>query len=161
MIYVLFVCLGNICRSPMAEAIFRHKVKQARLEKKIQVDSVGTGDYHIGHYPHRGTQYELKRHKISYEGIRARQLSPQDIERCDYIIVMDTENLNEVRNQARKWGYDVDDEVRMMLEFAENTPLDELDVPDPYYTRGFDKVYAMLDDASNGLLSYIRQQEQL
>jgi len=161
MIYVLFVCLGNICRSPMAEAIFRHKVKQGRLENKIQVDSVGTGDYHIGQRPHRGTQRELKRHQISYDSIRARQLSPQDIEKSDYIIVMDTENLNDVRNQARRWGYDVDDEVRMMMEFADNTPLEELDVPDPYYARGFDKVYTMLDDASNGLLSYIRQQKKL
>ncbi len=161
MIYVLFVCLGNICRSPMAEAIFRHKVKRARLDRKIQVDSVGTVDYHIGQYPHRGTQYELKRHKVSYEGIRARQLNAEDVEICDYIIVMDTENLNDVRKQARQWGYNLDGEIRMMLEFADNTSIEELDVPDPYYTREFDKVYNMLDDAADGLLKYIKQQEKL
>ena len=161
MIYVLFICLGNICRSPMAEAIFRHKVKQAKLERKIQVDSVGTADYHSGQRPHRGTQRELKRHQISYDGIRARQLNSQDVEISDYLIVMDTENLNDVRNQARRWGYNVDDEVRMMLEFAYKTQLEDLDVPDPYYTRGFDTVYKMLDDASDGLLDYIRQQEKL
>ena len=155
------VCLGNICRSPMAEAIFRQKVKRSKLEHKIQVDSVGTGGYHIGQRPHRGTQRELKRHRSSYDGIRARQLSSKDVETADYLIVMDTENLNDVRNQARKWGYHVDDDVRMMLEFAHNTQLEDLDVPDPYYTRGFDKVYQMLDDASDGLLNHIRQQEKL
>ena len=160
MINVLFVCLGNICRSPMAEAIFRHKVKQAKLEHKIHVDSVGTSAFHIGQRPHRGTHRELKRHNISSDGIAARQLSGQDIENSQYIIVMDTENLNDVRQQARRWGYNVDD-ARMMLEFSTNPQLGDLNVPDPYYTRGFDKVYNMLDDASDGLLKYIRKQEKL
>lgn len=161
MITVLFICMGNICRSPMAEALMRHKVKQAGLAEKIRVDSVGTYGGHVGERPHRGTARELQRHNISLEGLVARQLAEEDIESADYLIVMDTENLNEVRRMARQWGFGEVDDIRMMLEFSSDTREADLDVPDPYYTRGFDATYTLLDDATNGLLRYVRQRERL
>lgn len=160
MIKVLFICLGNICRSPMAEAIFRQKVAAAGLSGKIEVDSVGTYGGHEGDRPHRGTARELQRRGVAFDGIVSRQIREADIEEADYLIVMDTENLNDVRQLASRWGYDVAD-LRMMLEFSSNPQEGELDVPDPYYTRGFDRVYDMLDDAADGLLAHIRKQERL
>jgi len=102
MIKVLFVCLGNICRSPMAEAVFRHYVKEAGLADKIAVDSAGTGDWHTGSPPHRGTRNVLTANRISYEGITARQITPSDMKDSHYIIVMDEQNKRDVE---RLLGY--------------------------------------------------------
>jgi protein-tyrosine phosphatase len=159
MISVLFVCMGNICRSPMAEAIFRAKVQAARLGNKISIDSAGTAGYHLGERPHRGTLRELERRGVPPGDQRARQVTPADLETIDYIIALDTENLNDLRRLARAEGFDPEDvDIHLLMEFAsqENAPMD---VPDPYYTKGFDKVYDLIDDAATGLLQHIRQRE--
>jgi protein-tyrosine phosphatase len=136
-------------------------VAQAELSNKIEVASAGTYGGHAGQRPHRGTARELQRNKIAFDGIVARHLTEDDIENADYLIVMDTENYNEVRRMAREWGFDDVDDVRMMMEFSSDPTESDLDVPDPYYHRNFDKVYAMLDDAAEGLLKYIRQKERI
>ena len=97
MIHILFVCLGNICRSPMAEAIFREKVKKEGLADRIHVDSAGTGDWHIGKPPHQGTREILKANGISDEGLFARQIKTNDLNEYDYIIAMDTENVKNIK----------------------------------------------------------------
>ncbi|MCJ8012522.1 low molecular weight phosphotyrosine protein phosphatase [Paenibacillus sp. KQZ6P-2] len=153
MVSVLFVCLGNICRSPMAEAIMRHKVKEAGYEERIQVDSAGTGDWHIGHTPHQGTRQMLDQYQISYEGIRARQFAGTDFEQFDYIVCMDNSNWSNVRKLpgAR------DDNL---IKFMDLLPEHELrEVPDPYFTGNFEQVYDLMDAGCEVLLGKIRTEK--
>lgn len=98
---VVFVCLGNICRSPMAEAVLRHLAARRGLKQAVVVDSAGTGDWHLGAVPHEGTRRELDRAGISYEGMRARLVDRDDLERADYIVVMDRANERDVRELIR------------------------------------------------------------
>lgn len=149
MIRVLFVCLGNICRSPMAEAIFRHKVKERHLEEHILVDSAGTGDWHIGKPPHEGTQKILNLHSVSFEGMTARQVTDSDFGSFDYIVCMDNSNERNVRNLPGA-------EQANILKFMDLLP-DELhrEVPDPYYTGNFDEVHRLIDLGSDVLLDRI------
>ena len=151
---VLFVCLGNICRSPMAEAVFRRCVDDAGLSEYIAVDSAGTSPYHVGEIAHPGTRRVLAGHGIQYDG-RARQIKLQDVgDGADYIIVMDSENLEELR---RRFG-DVAN-LHRLLDFATQTQVH--DVPDPYYSDNFDYVYRLVDDGCRGLLEAIREKEGL
>lgn len=154
MIKVLFVCLGNICRSPMAEGVFQEMVKAAGLENKIMVDSAGTGSWHVGERAHRGTRQVLDQHGVPYNG-RARQVNSADMQdENSYIIAMDSSNLSDLR---RRFG----DHPRLyrLLEFATHT--NEQDVPDPYYTNNFEYVYQLVADGCRGLLSMIREQEEI
>ncbi len=153
MVRVLFVCLGNICRSPMAEAVLAHKVREAGLEKEIEADSAGTGDWHLGQPPHRGTRALLKQRRIDYTHA-ARLITPVDLEEFDYVLTMDNQNLANVR--AMGTGRAV---VRPFLEYAPHLLLCE--VPDPYLTGGFSEVYDLVDAAADGLLAAIRAEHDV
>jgi protein-tyrosine phosphatase len=137
----------------MAEAVFRHKVTQAGLSDKIEVDGAGTGDWHIGNPPHEGTRGILDKAGISYEGMTARQMTKADLD-FDYILTMDASNLRNVRTLGSGRG-----EVRPFMDFAPHTGVTE--VPDPYYTGGYEEVYALVNAACDGLLQYIKTEHRL
>lgn len=150
-IKVVFVCLGNICRSPMAEGVFQHMVEQAGLSDRIQVDSCGTGHWHIGEEPHFGTQRTLARHGIPYKH-RARQLCAADLTEAEYLIAMDSENLSSLRRVGPSKAH-----VALLLDFAKE--VETVDVPDPYYNGRFDEVYDLVVRGCQGLLAHIREKE--
>jgi len=153
---VLFVCLGNICRSPMAEAIFRQMVADAGLSEHILVASAGTSAYHVGEAAHPGTRRVLSRHGIQYDG-RARQISIGDVSspgEGTYLIAMDSENLAELRQRFGDLPH-----LYRLLDFASHTPV--RDVPDPYYSDNFDYVYRLVEDGCRGLLGTVRRDERL
>lgn len=156
MVKVLFVCLGNICRSPMAEAIFRDLVKKEGLEENFVIDSAGTGNWHVGKPPHRGTQEILQKHAIDFSGIRARQISEEDLRTFDYIIAMDVENLGNLRRLA---GYNKVGFIGRLLDFVLDSDL--TDVPDPYYTGNFEEVYELIQKGCRHLLETIKKEKGL
>ncbi|MEH7378953.1 low molecular weight protein-tyrosine-phosphatase [Bacillus sp. JJ1533] len=153
MIKVLFVCLGNICRSPMAEAIFRDMVKKEGLAEEIQVDSAGTGDWHIGNPPHQGTQTILTKYNVSFEGIKARKVTQKDLEQFDYIIAMDSDNLG---NLNKMIGSAKTGQIKRLLDFVEDSKV--TDVPDPYYTGNFDETYELVSNGCKRLLDVIKKE---
>ncbi|SFA51192.1 protein-tyrosine phosphatase [Parageobacillus thermantarcticus] len=156
MVKVLFVCLGNICRSPMAEAIFRHLVKERGLEGEIIVDSAGTGNWHVGEPPHEGTQTILRKNQIDFSGIRARQICKEDLREFDYIIAMDAENVGNLRRLA---GYDQTGFIGRLLDFVPDSEI--VDVPDPYYTGNFAEVYDLIQKGCEHLLDTIIKEKNL
>ena len=157
MIKVLFVCLGNICRSPLAEAILNHKVRERNLDRQIQSDSCGTSNYHIGKAPdHRSISCAKGRGiLIDHAG---RQIIPGDFEEFDYIIVMDQSNLKNVRSLMERSGRS-HSHLYLMREFQPNAAHTE--VPDPYFgdEAGFEEVYDMLDESIDHLLEKIISNE--
>ncbi|MFQ5595685.1 MAG: low molecular weight protein-tyrosine-phosphatase [Anaerolineae bacterium] len=154
MIRVLFVCLGNICRSPMAEGVFRHLVQQAGLADGFEIESGGTGGWHVGERPHRGTQRELRARGIDLAGKRAHQVSSHDLEAADYVIAMDRSNLRNLQRHSPR--IQLDGKLHLLLDFAED--VDIQDVPDPYYEGNFDRVYELVEAGCRGLLDYILEQ---
>lgn len=155
MISVLFVCLGNICRSPMAEAVFRHYVNQAGLQDKIHIDSAGTGDWHVGNIPHIGTRSKLEQAGISHVGIEARQIAPSDFTYFHFIIAMDDSN---VKNLTRLTGRTCS-HLHRFVEFIPGTDYQE--VPDPYYTGDFDETYELITSGCRELLERIKNEYRL
>lgn len=150
MVKVLFVCLGNICRSPMAEAIFRDLVQKEGLADQITVDSAGTGNWHIGKPPHEGTLKILEKYGISAEGLAARQFTKEDLENFDYIIGMDSSNLE---NIARISGVKNSPKVMRLMDLTDHPK----DVPDPYYTGDFDETYELVNEGCRKLLEKIKK----
>ncbi len=148
---VLFVCLGNICRSPMAEAVFRHLVEKKGIQDKFRIDSAGTGDWHVGHRPHRGTQEVLQSHGVSSAGMFARQVKASDFDEFEYIICMDDSNVTNVKGFA-KGNYQ--STVNRLLEWSTKAKLKQPDanVPDPYYDGRFEYVFQLVEQACTDLL---------
>jgi protein-tyrosine phosphatase len=155
-IRVLFVCFGNICRSPMAEAVFRHMRDQAGLSDQIEVASAGTMELNEGKPAHRGTQAELLRHGIVYEG-RARRVRPADLYEADYVVAMDAENVRDLRSMVPRDM--LNGKLRLLLDFS--PPGYPSMVPDPIYDGKFDLVYDLVEAGCRGLLDFIRQEHGL
>jgi protein-tyrosine phosphatase len=147
-ISILFVCMGNICRSPTAEGVFRYYAEQAGLADRLHIDSAGTHAYHVGEPADHRARAAAERRGMSLDGIRARRVSAHDYEYFDYIIAMDEDNLAHLRNEAPE---EHGAQLHLFLEFAAGS---ETEVPDPYYggSAGFERVLDLVEDASRGLL---------
>lgn len=149
---VLFVCLGNICRSPTAEGVFRRKLIARQLDDQIEIDSAGLGSWHVGKAPDSRAQHAAASRGIDISMLRARQVEAADFERFDLVIAMDHDNQQGLDRIA---GSRYADKIHMMMAFSELPGPDE--VPDPYYggEGGFDQVLDLIDAASDGLIDFI------
>ncbi|MAQ02340.1 MAG: low molecular weight phosphotyrosine protein phosphatase [Gammaproteobacteria bacterium] len=147
---VLFVCLGNICRSPTAEAVFRHKADEAGL--KLTIDSAGTHGYHIGSAPDKRSQAAGQERGYSFKGLKCRRVSDTDFETFDLILAMDQSNLENLREMSDPEHHH---KIRLMLDFA---GYENEEVPDPYYggKKGFELVLGLIEEASDGLIKALR-----
>jgi protein-tyrosine phosphatase len=152
---VLFVCMGNLCRSPTAEGVFRHQVRQAGLQDRIRVDSAGTHDYHVGSPPDERSCRHASLRGYDLTDLRARQVRPLDFERFDLICAMDWENLAVLEEDCPPQYLP---KLRRLMEFAPEGLGDV--VADPYYggERGFEQVLDHVEAACAGLLQHIRRQ---
>ena len=154
MVKVLFVCLGNICRSPTAEGVFRSLVREEKLEHLFEIDSAGTHAYHIGEPPDERAQAACARRGIDISRLSGRKAVASDIENFDYILAMDRENYEDLHEICPSG---LESRIRLFMEFAPNRP--EKEVPDPYFggAGGFDRVLDMIEDAAQGLLEDIQR----
>ncbi|MEN8174708.1 MAG: low molecular weight protein-tyrosine-phosphatase [Pseudomonadota bacterium] len=150
---VIFVCMGNICRSPTAHGVFRAIVEAEGLDHLVAIDSAGTHAYHVGEGPDRRAQSTARGRGIDISDLRARQVVPEDFQDYDYVLAMDADNL-EVLAAACPEG--MEHKVRLFMDFAPDWGVRE--VPDPYYggASGFQSVFDMVEAASRGLLEEIR-----
>ncbi len=149
---VLFVCLGNIARSTMAEALFTQMVAEEGLTDQIKIDSAGTSNEEMGNPPHPGTQKILKEHQIPFDWIRARQIRPEDFEWADYIITMDQQNM---RNLKRLAPSD-DASAKIKLAYSILPSQADKEIQDPWYTRRFDVTYRELKETLPAWLVQIK-----
>ena len=148
---ILFVCLGNICRSPAAEGIFNQKIKERDLENFFMVDSAGTGGWHVGNLPDQRMRKTALSRGIELNS-RARQIDENDLYEFDHILVMDKDNLHDVKSLIKDKEDKVNSKIKLILNYSTDSQLDE--VPDPYYggQNGFEKVLDLLDNAIDGLI---------
>lgn len=154
-IKVLMVCLGNICRSPSAHAVFEKYVADADLSEIIKVESAGTGHYHIGEKPDKRSRTAAKKRGYDLSGQRAQQVQLEDFSKYDYVLAMDDSNLEDLCALSPAQHHH---KIRLFMEFADN---DSMAVPDPYYSGldGFELVLDLVEEAAAGLLAHIRQQD--
>jgi len=154
---VLFVCLGNICRSPTAEGVFRDLVRCQPGAPAIEIDSAGTGDYHIGEPPDPRAREAARRRGVEIGDLRARQFQPEDLTVFDYVLAMDRSNLSVIRRAAAMTPGIA--HTGLFLDFAPEQG--EREVPDPYFggEAGFDRVLDLIEAASRGLLTHIRARQ--
>lgn len=152
---VLFVCMGNICRSPTAEGVFRRKVEQAGLSDRIYIDSAGTHAYHIGEPPDRRSQRHAQQRGYDLSHLRARQVQDEDFARFDLLLAMDQDNLAEL---YRRCPPPLKSRCQLFLHFAPQAHA--IAVPDPYYggADGFERVLDLVEQGSEGLLAYVKRQ---
>ena len=150
---VLFVCLGNICRSPLAEGVFTQKVREAGLEDAFEIDSAGTGSWHVGEPADRRMRQTAQSHGITLTS-KGRQFAYKDFEDFDHILVMDRSNLHDVLFLDRKEQFG--DRVRLFREFDPDP--EDHQVPDPYYggDKGFERVFQIVDRTADKLLAALR-----
>jgi protein-tyrosine phosphatase len=150
---VLFVCMGNICRSPTAEGVFRHFVERAGWAGRVMSDSAGTHDYHVGDPPDARAQKAAARRGYDLSMLRGRQVSRRDFVEFDYVLAMDEANL---RLLERLCPQEHTGKLRLFMEFSADPAVSE--VPDPYYgtTEGFERVLDLVEQASSGLLEHLR-----
>lgn len=155
---VLFVCLGNICRSPTAEGVFRHLVEEAGLSDKIRIDSAGTGDWHIGKAPDERMQAAVLSRGYDLSSLRARQIQAEDLDAFDYVLVMDKQNQADVEDLVSE--LEQMDKIRLLLSF---NPSAITEVPDPYYggESGFHQVIDLVESACKRLLVQLRKKHDL
>lgn len=149
---ILFVCLGNICRSPMAEYLMRDKINKAYLANRISVDSAGTAGYHDGEDMHSGTAKILTKYHIDKSGFISRKIKKQDWQNFDYIIAMDDANLNDLQR-----FFQIDKhKLFKITDLCNGLPYDH--IPDPWYTGDFQETYDLLDKCCDALLEKIKQE---
>ena len=149
---ILFVCLGNICRSPTAEGVLREKLRQAGLSERVQLDSAGTGDWHVGKAPDARTRLAAQRRGYDLSTLRARQVTLEDFPRFDLILAMDANNLRDLKTMRPGAA-----QAKLDLYLRRyDLPLDE--VPDPYYggEEGFEQVLDLIEQAGDALIAEIR-----
>lgn len=151
---VLFVCLGNICRSPTAHGVFRHMLSERGLTGRIHIDSAGTGDWHLGNPPDKRACAVAHSRGYAIDDLRARRVCPDDFYRFDYLLAMDRNNL---RDLERMRPDDAHLRIELFLNYASDSKLRE--VPDPYHKQdsGFQDVLSVIEDASRGLLQALLQ----
>ncbi len=152
---ILFVCLGNICRSPMAEGVFRRELERRGIDHLVEVDSAGTSNWHVGEPPDPRARRAIAKRGVDISDLRGRQVSPRDLDAFDLILAMDAENLSDLlaladAAQAQR--------VRLFLDFAPEAGVRE--VPDPYFGEedGFDMVLDLLQAAAQGLADHVEEE---
>ncbi|MAY81043.1 MAG: phosphotyrosine protein phosphatase [Deltaproteobacteria bacterium] len=148
---VLFVCLGNICRSPLAEGVFRHLVQEQCPSSDYTIDSAGTGGWHAGSQPHEGSIDIAEKHGIDISGQQSRQVLAKELSKWDWVIAMDNAN----RNNLLRIGADPN-KTKLLLSFI--PPGYNREVPDPYYDGGFDRVYELIEQGCSYLLDFLESE---
>lgn len=153
---ILFVCLGNICRSPMAEGVFRRVAEKEGLSDRFEIDSAGLGDWHIGQPPDHRAQRAARSRGIDISGQQARLVEPEDFERFDLLLVMDRSNYADLKAMAPAHGRA---KIGLLLDYAPHVRTK--DVPDPFFggTEGFNQALDLIEAAARGLLASLVTQE--